>query len=151
MEMQLDYASIVPTVATAHPNWKLGYKSFPETTGIVHTHSALGNDGFAVPATSKNPERALAFFEKLVMDKRYNYLTEYGIEGKHYTITSDGYYQGVGDAKTSEFPYEAMNGWAWRNPTFQMFDKSFAPVKEIFNKLDTITSPDVTSNFLRAP
>jgi putative aldouronate transport system substrate-binding protein len=143
----VNYASIVPTVATAHPDWKLGYQTFPETTGIVHTPSALGNDGFAVPATSKNPERALAFYEKLVLDKRYNYLTEYGIEGKHYKITSDGYYEGIGDAKTSDFAREAMAGWAWRNPTFQLFEKSFAPVQEIFTKMDAITTPDVTSNF----
>jgi putative aldouronate transport system substrate-binding protein len=142
-----NYGGMISTLATQHPDWKLGFSTFPETTGVVHTASNNGNDGYAIPATSKNPERALAFYEKLVTDKRYNYLTEYGIEGKHYTITSDGYYQGVGDAKTSEFPREAFNGWAWRNPAIQLFDKSFDPVLDIFKKLDAIATPDVTSNF----
>jgi len=143
----VNYGGVLTMVATQHPEWKLGYQTFPETTGVVHTQSHLGNDGFAVPATSKNPERALAFFEKLVTDKRYNYLTQYGIEGKHFNITSDGYYEGIGDQQTSEFPREAFNGWAWRNPEFQLFDRSFAPVLEIFEKLDKISTPDVTTNF----
>ncbi|QGQ99859.1 extracellular solute-binding protein [Paenibacillus psychroresistens] len=142
-----NYGGIITSLATQHPDWKLAFSTFPETTGVVHTASNNGNDGYAIPTTSKNPERALAFFEKLVTDKRYNYLTEYGIEGKHYTITSDGFYQGVGDAKTTEFPREAMNGWAWRNPAIQLFDKSFTPVLDIFKKLDAIATPDVTSNF----
>jgi len=143
----VNYGGILTTLSVQHPDWKLGYQTFPETTGVVHTQSHLGNDGYAIPATSKNPERALAFYEKLVTDKRYNYLTEYGIEGKHYKITSDGFYEAIGDPKTSEFPREAMNGWAWRNPEFQLFDKSFTPVLEIFKKLDAISTPDVTTNF----
>jgi putative aldouronate transport system substrate-binding protein len=48
-------------------------------------------DGMCVPASSRNPERALMFLELLRTDQRYyNYFT-YGLEGVHYEITPDNY------------------------------------------------------------
>jgi putative aldouronate transport system substrate-binding protein len=130
---------------STHPDWELGYYPFPKTTGIATPVHPIHN-GFAIPASSKNAERALAFYEKMVTDKRYNLLTQYGIEGKNYEV-KDGYYTMLGDANTNGFPREGMQGWAWRNPEFMLFDKNYDGVKAIFDELDAIQVPDKYTGF----
>ncbi|MDO7907869.1 extracellular solute-binding protein [Paenibacillus sp. JX-17] len=132
-------------IASTHPDWKLEYYPFPLTTGFATPVHPIHN-GFAIPKSSKNPERALQFYEKLVTDKRYNLLTQYGIEGKNYTV-ENGYYKLAGDATSNGFPREAMNGWAWRNPEYMLFDEGFDGVKEIFEELDKIQKPDLFTGF----
>lgn len=130
------YATTLAKVKAAHPDWEVGFLSAPEVTGyVVPVHPV--HNGFAVPKSSKNAERAVAFYSKMVLDKNYNYLTEYGIEGTHYKITEDGHYEMIGDVTTNGFPREAMNGWAWRNPEIQLFDKSFDTVLNIFKKYES--------------
>ncbi|WNQ14204.1 extracellular solute-binding protein [Paenibacillus aurantius] len=128
-----------------HPDWKLAYSPFPFIKGYATPVNPIGN-GFAIPKSSKHADRAIAFYEKLVTDKRYNQLTEYGIEGTNYKV-ENGYYQMIGDAKTNGFPREAMNGWSWRNPEYMLFDKGYDGVKEIFSQLDKISKPDIYSGF----
>ncbi|WP_018750579.1 extracellular solute-binding protein [Paenibacillus sanguinis] len=123
-----------------HPEWDLAYVPYATTTKIAPPVHPIHN-GFAVPKNSKNPERALAFYEKLVLDKRYNQLTQYGMEGTHYNVES-GYYKMVGTSNTNGFPREAMNGWAWRNPEYMLFDKSYDNIQEIFDELDQYQTPD---------
>ncbi|NMO97023.1 extracellular solute-binding protein [Paenibacillus lemnae] len=132
-------------VQAAHPDWKLAYHPFPLTNGIATPVHPIHN-GFAVPASSKNAERALAFYEKMVTDKRYNLLTQYGIEGKNYEVV-DGYYKMIGDGNSNGFPREGMNGWAWRNPEYMLFDKNYDGVKAIFDELDKIQVPDKFTGF----
>ncbi|ASA24039.1 extracellular solute-binding protein [Paenibacillus donghaensis] len=133
-------------VKAAHPDWDLGYYPYGKTIGYATPVHPIHN-GFAIPKSSKNPERALAFYEKMVMDKRYNQLTQYGIEGKNYKIDAGGYYELIGDASTNGFSREGMNGWAWRNPEFMLFDKSYDGVKAIFAELDQIQKPDLFTGF----
>ncbi|RKP48777.1 extracellular solute-binding protein [Cohnella endophytica] len=130
---------------STHPDWNLAYYPFPLARGFATPVHPIHN-GFAVPKSSKNPERALAFYEKMVTDKRYNQLTQYGVEGTNYTV-DNGYYKMVGDANTNGFPREAMNGWAWRNPEYMLFDQSFDGVKAIFDQLDQIAKPDIFTGF----
>ncbi len=130
---------------STHPDWELGYYPFPKTTGLATPVHPIHN-GFAIPASSKNAERALAFYEKMVTDKRYNLLTQYGIEGKNYEV-QDGYYTMLGDANSNGFPREGMQGWAWRNPEFMLFDKNYDGVKAIFDELDAIQVPDKFTGF----
>lgn len=139
------FASDVLNIGTNHPDWEVGYFPFSKASGIVHPVHPTHN-GYAVPISSKNPERAVAFFEKMILDKRYNRLTNYGIEGTHF-VEEDGYYKMVGDQSTNGFGREAMNGWAWRNPDFMLFDPSFDPVKELFADFDTFSTPDLFNGF----
>lgn len=132
-------------VAAAHPDWKLEYYPAPLIKGHAEPVHPIHN-GFAIPKSSKNPERALAFYEKMVTDKAYNQLTEYGIEGKNYKV-ENGYYTMIGDTNSNGFPREAMQGWAWRNPEFMIFDKGYDGVKKIFEQLDKIQSPDKFTGF----
>jgi ABC-type sugar transport system, periplasmic component len=128
-----------------HPDWELGYTPYGQTNGYATPVHPIHN-GFAIPKSSKNAERALAFYEKMVTDKRYNLLTQYGIEGENYTV-DNGYYKMIGDATTNGFPREGMNGWAWRNPEFMLFEPSYDGVKKIFDELDKIQKPDIYTGF----
>lgn len=132
-------------IAAAHPDWKLEYYPAPLIKGHAEPVHPIHN-GFAIPKSSKNPERALAFYEKLVTDKGYNLLTQYGIEGKNYKVES-GYYTMIGDTNSNGFPREGMQSWAWRNPEFMLFDKGYDGVKKIFADLDKISSPDKFTSF----
>jgi putative aldouronate transport system substrate-binding protein len=132
-------------VAGTHPDWKLDYYPAPLIKGHAEPVHPIHN-GFAIPKSSKNAERALAFYEKMVTDKMYNQLTEYGFEGKNYKV-ENGYYTMLGDANSNGFPREAMQGWAWRNPEFMLFDKGYDGVKQVFEQLDKIQSPDKFTGF----
>ncbi len=127
---------------STHPDWELGYYPYPLKKGYATPVHPIHN-GFAIPISSQNPERALAFYELMVTDKRYNWLTQYGIEGTHFQVTEDGYYEGLSDS----FKREGMNGWAWRNPEYMLFDESFEAVNEIFHELDKIAKPDIFTGF----
>ncbi|WP_270167276.1 extracellular solute-binding protein [Paenibacillus sp. SYP-B4298] len=139
------FNDMVIKIQTTHPDWKLAYHPFPLTNGLATPVHPIHN-GFAIPTSSKNAERALAFYEKMVTDKRYNQLTQYGIEGKNYEV-KDGYYSMLGDANSNGFAREGMNGWAWRNPEYMLFDKNYDGVKAIFDELDKIQVPDKFTGF----
>ncbi|PWW00974.1 putative aldouronate transport system substrate-binding protein [Paenibacillus cellulosilyticus] len=139
------YNATASKMKSLHPDWELGYTPFGVTNGYATPVHPIHN-GFAIPNSSKHADRALAFYEKLVTDKRYNLLTEYGIEGVNYTV-EDGYYKMLGDANTNGFAREAMNGWAWRNPEFMLFEPSYDGVKAIFDELDKIQKPDIFTGF----
>ncbi len=139
------YSQDVIVMGKNHPDWEVGYYPFSYATRIVHPVHPTHN-GFAVPVSSKYPGRAVALFEKLVMDKKYNRLTNYGIEGVHYT-NDNGYYKMLGNAETSGFKRESMNSWAWRNPEYMLFDPSFDLVKSIFTEFDKFSTPDLYNGF----
>lgn len=139
------FNDMVIKIQAAHPDWELGYHPYPMTNGLATPVHPIHN-GFAIPASSKNAERALAFYEKMVTDKRYNLLTQYGVEGRNYEVV-DGYYSMIGDSNSNGFPREGMNGWAWRNPEYMLFDKNYDGVKAVFDELDKIQVPDKFTGF----
>lgn len=130
-----------------YPDRELGYYPYIRSTRLAKPVHPIHN-GFAVPRTAQNAERAVMFYEKLVLDKTYNHLSEYGIEGRHYTIEDGKYYKMIGDAKTNGFQREAINGWAWRNPELLLFDRSFDQVKALFAEFDTYAKPDIFLGFV---
>ena len=139
------YNETLSKMKSTHPDWELGYTSHAEVRGFATPVHPIHN-GFAIPKNSSNPERALAFYEKLVTDKRYNLLTQYGIEGTHYTV-EDGYYKMIGDSTSTGFPREGMQGWAWRNPEYMLFEPSYDGVMKFFDELDKIAKPDLFTGF----
>lgn len=140
------FGDSIVKVKSLHPDWELGYAPYPNIKGFSSPVHPIHN-GFAIPRSSKNPERALAFYEKMVTDKRYNWLTQYGIEGKNFEVEDGKYYKMLGDAQTNGFQREGMNGWAWRNPDFMLFDKSFDIVLDMFAELDKIAKPNIFQGF----
>jgi len=139
------YNQTLNNMKSLHPDWELGYHPYGLTKGYATPVHPIHN-GFAIPAHSENAERALAFYEKMVTDKRYNHLTQYGFEGVNYEV-DNGYYKLIGNADTNGFLRENMQGWAWRNPEFMLFEPSYDGVKAIFDELDKIQKPDIYTGF----
>lgn len=131
------YFSAVKEVQSKNPDWKVGYIPYPMVNGVAYKAHATQN-GYAIPHSSQNPEKSLMFYQKLVLDKRYNQLTQYGIEGTHFTVDKDNNYMAVGDPTASGMKREGMNGWAWRNPNYMLYEKGFNIINNMFKDLDKI-------------
>lgn len=96
---------------TEHPDWEIGMLCYDAVKSLSLTKHPT-QDGQAIPISTKNPERALMLYSKMMLDARYNRLARYGIEGKHYTIDENGYYVQIPE---SGYETEAMRPWAYRN------------------------------------
>ncbi|UJF34969.1 ABC transporter substrate-binding protein [Paenibacillus hexagrammi] len=96
------------------------------TTG--DTTSAM----FAIPNTSKDPERAMMFLNLLYTDKTLLNMLDWGLEGKHYVKAGDNiidYPQGV-DAATVGYnlnlPWmfgNQLNSYIWKTEDPKIWDK----------------------------
>jgi putative aldouronate transport system substrate-binding protein len=64
------------------------------------------------PQASENPERALALLEKLMTDKEYYDLMQYGIKDVSYNMTANGE---IDFSKIEPDKHGAPSSWAWRN------------------------------------
>ncbi|BBH18810.1 ABC transporter substrate-binding protein [Paenibacillus baekrokdamisoli] len=74
--------------AKEHPDWDV--KVFPAFfKGNVDAYSAA-NSAMVIGAKSKNAERALMVLDLLRNNEKYNMLSKYGVEGKHYTLDAEG-------------------------------------------------------------
>lgn len=74
---------------TKVPEAKCAYWSFAGLTGYAYVNPVIEN-GFAIPASSPNAERALRVLEIIKTDQQLFDLWMYGIEGRHFTITPEG-------------------------------------------------------------
>lgn len=141
------YANLVSILEVSHPDWEIGWLPFYRVKQLATPNDATQN-GFSIPITASNPERALMVLEKLILDKDYYRLSQYGIEGEHYTVTEDGYYQIVGDAVSSPFPREGSRLWATRNEEFMLYPKATGRIlKELFNEFRGYTYPNIWTGF----
>lgn len=59
--------------------------SYGKTTEISYL-----NNGVAISAASKYPERTMMMLDLIMEEKEYNYLVYFGLEGINYTINNDG-------------------------------------------------------------
>lgn len=113
------------------PNWDVRF--FPNSKYIFKTASM--QDGMAIPASSKNPERALMFLEKLRTDESYYNLLTYGIEGKHYEITADKKLKAL---DMDGFAPEGYCSWGFKSPEFFKEPVDSPPnIKDVRNKLES--------------
>lgn len=62
-----------------------------EVTPVIEDNQSATGSMMAISRTSKNPARVARFLELLYTDEYLYNLVLYGIEGKHYNVTSDGY------------------------------------------------------------
>jgi putative aldouronate transport system substrate-binding protein len=142
------YAQQKADMSAANPDWNFEWLPFgPSTKNMVLLNHATQN-GFVVPITSGNPERAIMVLEKLTLDKEYHLLSQYGIEGTHYNVDANGYYETIGDQVSSGFPREALRLWATRNEEFMLYTPTTGPLtKEINAQLREKSQPDIWSGF----
>lgn len=82
------------------------------TSGKSAADSYL-NNGMAIAANSKNPERAMMALNLIMQEPSYVMLTYFGVEGKNYALTSDGKIglpAGV-TAEQNTYPPDAAGFW----------------------------------------
>lgn len=64
----------------------------------------------AIPAASKNPERAYQFIEMLYTDKTLRNMFNYGIEGTHYNVNADGR---ITQTQAGKDKFNLGSGWRY--------------------------------------
>jgi len=104
---------------------------------FYHTHTA--QDLTVIPNGSKNPERALMVLDKLIMDKEYYDLTQYGILGLNYELDENGSVSHI-NIDTTAHRFDLCL-WAMRNedlayPVTRLWEGRTAYEKEHFPKLE---------------
>ncbi len=140
------YATVEQALMTEHPDWKVGYLPYSRPKRLANPKHPT-QDGFSITITSKNPERAIMLLEKLIMDKDYFELSQYGIKGKHFNVTKDGYWEVVGDISKVGFQREGLRLWATRNENYALYPKSYDTVKALFEECKTYSYPNIYTGF----
>lgn len=82
-------SGVLPGRGATLSNDKVTWVQVDITTPIVSNKSMRGSMN-GISSTSRNAEKALAFLELMNTDKYLNNLWAFGIEGKHYTMVSEG-------------------------------------------------------------
>jgi len=87
----------------------IGKAGYYDITPNMNFHVAdWGGDAMAIPANSKYPERAAMVLDLMKNNVGLNRLLRGGIEGVHYTLSSDG--KRVAGPEATKYPW---GGWAW--------------------------------------
>ena len=90
----------------------------------------------AVPASAKNPERALMFLEKLRQDREYYNLLTYGIEGVHFEVSPENTLKAL---NPEGFSPEGYCSWGFKEPKFFVPPEGMPPnLDEINAKLESL-------------
>ncbi len=82
---------------------------------------AFTNNGVAIAASSKAPEKTMQALDLIMEDPAYDYLVYFGIEGKNYVITKDGKVglpEGV-SAEQNTYPPDAAGFWFTNKDLFK--------------------------------
>ncbi|CAH1208388.1 hypothetical protein PAECIP111892_03100 [Paenibacillus auburnensis] len=124
--------------------------SVTDENGKIPMSSWLIN-GLAIAAGSRNAERALQAIDLIMEDPSYVYLTYYGIEGKHYVLTSDDKIalpEGV-TPETNAYPLDRSGFWFVNKEYLKpMASWPEAYVKHLDNIKDNfITTPYTSFSF----
>lgn len=117
------------------------------------------SDLTCIPYGSKNPERALMVLEKLMLDKDYYRLMQYGIYGEDYTLDENDVYTMTVDADgtatygCNPFPWSERNGNL--DPVFSGEDSAWGDAEYAKLKAFRANTPfggaDIAGSFLENP
>lgn len=117
------------------------YPAQPHSYKSPYTQNVI-----CVGAAAANPERSLMLLEKLMNDQSYYNLIEYGVEGKDYTLTSDGKLK---PTDPNVFSPEGISfGWAIRNEKFRKILEGSPPdIEAVMKNVDAIGADNRYINF----
>lgn len=135
------YITAVNTFEEDGNGWKAGYIAYGEVTGVLYPNMPTSN-ATAITRSCRNPERALMALDLFMSDSELNQLVQCGIEGVHYEVDEDGYYQNLSEA----FTYEGLNTWNLRNGDLKLSQKSDVLLQEMFDKYEAIGNENKTPN-----
>lgn len=114
---------------TAGEGWQSEYVAYGEVTGAIFPGHATQN-ATSIIRGCKNPERALMVLDLFMTDPELNALIQYGIEGVHYEITEDGFYNNL----STTFNYEGFNTWNLRNGDLKLAQSTDVTLQAYFDK-----------------
>lgn len=92
--------------------------------GVIETGD-VQSGAFAIPRSSKQPERAMMFLELLYTDPYLANLLKHGIEGVHYIKVDDKHIEPAPGMDPLNPKYDYGYGWMWGNIFISYFDKSY--------------------------
>lgn len=131
-------AGNVTSFESAGDGWLSDYIAYGEVTGVIYPGHATQN-GTSIVRGCKNPERALMVLELLMCDQELNNLVQAGIEGVHYEITEDGFYENLTPAGEDQpFPYEGFSTWNLRNGDYRLQTQNDVLLQDMFDKYETL-------------
>ena len=126
-----------------NPDWE------PELYDLNMDKVSIGaydSDGYAVPYTSKNPERALMALDVLKNNKEAYTDIRYGIPGYHITRNDDGTWSQAEHYGT--WSYGAAPSWGLKNTTLEMDQQgTFQTQLDIMDKWKEISVQSPTVGF----
>ncbi|THF83453.1 ABC transporter substrate-binding protein [Cohnella fermenti] len=108
------------------------------------------NNGVAISASSKNPERALEALDLLMEEPSYVYLAYYGIEDVHYSITDDGRLR-LAEGTASEadsYPPDAAGFWFVNKNLFKPLANETESYRELQERVQQVLEPAPYLGFL---
>jgi putative aldouronate transport system substrate-binding protein len=118
-------------IVAEHPEWDPRW--YPIAPNTAYEMGAYKGNGFAVPASSKNPERALKVLEELTLNRDLYDLCFYGIEGKHFTLTEQGR---IKPGPAGQYSGEDISVWGFRNVDYIRYPTDLMPgYVEMLNKI----------------
>lgn len=132
-----------------------------ELTKPYTTTADVTSAMFAIPRTSRHPEKAMRLLELLYTDRYLLNLLDWGIEGRHYVVRPDGriaYPPGV-DARTVRYNFNLpwmfgnqLNSYLWDNEDPQQWDnyRRFNEEAEPSKALGFVFDPSPVSNEIAA-
>lgn len=133
------FSGTVGTVATDHPDWKVGFVPYGLKQGYVF-YSSPTQDATAITINSAHPELALQVMQEIYTNEELMQLISYGIPGVHYDLDENGAYKD--NDGTANFGQYAMNTWAWKRTDFMLdgaASETGAVVDEVRAKMDEAT------------
>lgn len=131
-------AGNVTSFKNAGDGWLSEYIAYGEVTGVIYPGHATQN-GTSIVRGCKNPERALMVLELLMCDQELNNLVQAGIEGVHYEITEDGFYENLTPAGEDQpFPYEGFSTWNLRNGDYRLKTQNDVLLQDMFDKYEAL-------------
>lgn len=137
---------IIPAIKQ-HPDWKFGYLNWGLMSGISYGGAPIFMS-CALPKSGKNPERALAFLEKALLDKEFYRLINNGIEGVHYKVDEGGYYVSLNDPQSPGYIQNALytNLFTF-NKDYAIFSKEYDFERNINDLSKKISYPNYWDTF----
>ncbi|GHU88113.1 hypothetical protein FACS189476_04660 [Spirochaetia bacterium] len=100
-------------------------------------------NGFSLPITAANTERAIAFWEKAVLDEEYNRLLLCGIEGEDYNVVNNTYARIPGGLAK-----EASRLWAARNDSLYLQNDNWQDYEALKKQIAAYEGPNKYGGFV---
>jgi len=102
-------------------------------------------DAMAIPASAKNPERALMLLEKIRNDESYYDLLTYGIKGKDFEITSDNK---IKPLDLDVFAPEGYCSWGFKDAKFyKPLVGSPADLQQVRDQIKSTATTNIYESF----